>query len=88
MHVLLKDLSASHSVPPDFIYTDSHISNVSQLHTITTSAYSQHANAVNGTYSNSSVHQQDNSSEDTSIGPLPKMNKFIIIPELWMELSM
>ena len=72
-------------IQPDPVLVDSDATNFSQPQTVD-------PEQPISTGSNTSVHQQDNSSEDTSISPLPKNNeKYVILPNLciesWIETS-
>ena len=77
---------------PDPILIDSDASDISLPQTVATGSDLQQTNTTGGINLNVSVHQQDNSSEDTSISPLPKMKKYVIMPdfcvESWIESSL
>ena len=81
--LLLNKLSAGNSIILD---SDSKGSDISQLYTVATVSDSQQTSTASGTDSHTSVHHQDDSSEDRSISPLPKTR--VLWVESWMESSM
>ena len=73
-------------IQPDPILIDSDASDIALSQTVATTSDPEQPNTTGGINSNTSVHQQDNSSEDISINPLPKNNeKYTIFPNLCVE---
>ena len=83
--------STSDSILLDTIPVDTGTSDTSQLHAVAAGSDFLQTNSTSGMGSHTSVHQQDDSSEDRSISPLPKA-KYMIMPESfvqsWMESSL
>ena len=75
-------------IQPDPILINSDASDIALSQTVATASDPEQPNTTGGIDSNTSVprHQQDNSSEDISINPLPKNNeKYIIFQNLCVE---
>ena len=77
------------SIQPEHIHINSDISDTSRPLTTVTGSDFQQANSID---SNTSAHQQDNSSEDTYISELPKGEHYVIqcmhskaLVKSWME---
>ena len=75
------------SIQPEHVHVNSDTSDTSQPLTTVTGSDFQQANSID---SNTSAHQQDNSSEDTYISELPKGEHYVImhseaLVKSWME---
>ena len=88
--LLVTKPSTDNDILLDTIRTDSGASDTFQPHTIAKASDSQHTSSTSDVDSHISAHQQDNSSDDRSISPLPKA-KYMIMPnshvQSWMESS-